>query len=33
MVYFTETGTKTIAELNLNVTSPNASHPNIRRCR
>ncbi|HEY0519908.1 MAG TPA: hypothetical protein VGC84_10490, partial [Ilumatobacteraceae bacterium] len=31
LVYFSEQGTDTIAELNINVTSPSATHPNIRR--
>jgi hypothetical protein len=31
LVYFTETGTNTIAELNTSITSPTTTRPNIRR--
>ena len=31
LVYFSEQGTDTIAELNINVTNPTTTHPNIRR--
>jgi hypothetical protein len=31
LVYYTETGTNSIAELNTNITNPTASSPNIRR--